>query len=79
MARVIAGCAAAIRYYIYAAKPHLTWMDKKLGFFVGAPGTHTSFFQLQWVSDAVLGCSGATMAALSLSVISPFVQYLIHI
>jgi hypothetical protein len=26
-----------------------------------------------------LGCSGATMAALSLSVISPFVQYLIHI
>jgi len=44
MARVIADCVAAVRYYIYAAKPHLTWMDKKLGFFVGVPGTHTSFF-----------------------------------
>jgi hypothetical protein len=42
--RVIIGYVVAIRYYIYVIKPHLTWMDKKLAFFVGAPRTHTSFF-----------------------------------
>jgi hypothetical protein len=47
--------------------------------FCGSSRDSYLFLQLQWVSNAVLGCSGATMAALSLSVISPFVQYLIHI
>ncbi len=47
--------------------------------FCGSSRDSYLFLQSQWVSNAVLGCSGATMAALSLSVISPFVQYLIHI
>jgi hypothetical protein len=37
------------------------------------------FLQLQWVPNVVLGCLGATMATLSLLVISFVVQYLIHI
>jgi hypothetical protein len=44
VAKVIIGCVVAIKYYIYVIKLHLTWMDKKLAFFVGAPRTHTSFF-----------------------------------
>jgi hypothetical protein len=35
VARVIIGCVVAIKYYIYVVKLHLTWMDKKLAFFVG--------------------------------------------
>jgi hypothetical protein len=60
--RIIIGCDVAIKYYIYVKKPHLTWMDKKLAFFVGAPGTHTSFFncngfQMQsWVVQVEVGC-----------------------
>jgi hypothetical protein len=41
--KVIIGCVVTIKYYIYVVKPHLTWMDKKLAFFVGAPRTHTFF------------------------------------
>jgi hypothetical protein len=42
--RVIIGYVVAIEYYIYVVKPHVTWTDKKLAFFVGALRTHTSFF-----------------------------------
>jgi len=41
--RVIAGCATAFKYYTFVVKTHLTWMDKKLVFFVGTLRTHTFF------------------------------------
>jgi hypothetical protein len=42
--RVIAGYAIAFKYYTFVVEPHLTWMDKKLAYFEGTPGTHTFFF-----------------------------------
>jgi hypothetical protein len=79
VARVIVGCIVVIKYYIYATKFHLTMDGQETWIFCGSCMDPYLFLQLQWVSNAILGCLGATMAVLSLLHISPIVQYLIHI